>query len=156
MEYKAFYTGDVRFEDAPIFTYLEDQKRFDYKNGIGYDTTIILVEDDFLLFKTENDVVWHVTKQEFATFIGVDLEELLSDRDEEHKEHHIWIEGHRATGESSQASYIGVGYGPTFAIACEEFAARNPSFNNLFNKERLTYWGCGLFNNEADARKTFG
>ena len=68
----------------------------------------------------------------------------------------IWCEGYAATGESGTATLIGRAFGKTFKEAYENFAERDKGFKNLFNPDRMTYWGCRLFTNQADARKSFG
>jgi hypothetical protein len=64
----------------------------------------------------------------------------------------IWMEGFAATGESAGASSHGEVEAPTFREAC---VARFKG-DNLFEEKSLTYWGCRLFDNEADARQGFG
>lgn len=67
-------------------------------------------------------------------------------------EFEVWSEGYAATEECSKAVFHGMVYAESFRAACiEKFR-----YNNTFNSERLTLWGCKLFNNEADARKLFG
>ena len=68
----------------------------------------------------------------------------------------IWSEGYRATGESARAMCHGTAEGQTFQRACEHFALENPEFSRYFNRVQLTYWGCRLFDNSVDARKSFG
>jgi hypothetical protein len=87
------------------------------------------------------------------------------------KEYEIWIEGYAATGESSTASYIGKAMGDTFEDACNNFEYPEDEFNmgiKVHSKgEKLpldekghggkpSIWACRLFDNEADARKSFG
>jgi len=68
----------------------------------------------------------------------------------------IWSEGYRATGNSSGANFEGVGHGETFREACDDLARRDQVFAKYYNPEKLTLWGCRLFDNESDARKSFG
>lgn len=68
----------------------------------------------------------------------------------------IWAEGYNATGQRSGAIYLGSGTGKNFKEACLHFARMAPDFNKHFDAERMTYWGCKLFDNEADARKSYG
>lgn len=98
------------------------------------------------------------------------------------KEFEIWIEGYSVTGNSSPASCIGKAMGEDFNDACRNFRYRedmkNPYGDNYFHrkgdplnldksdtepdglrKSRVgTYsiWACALFDNESDARKSFG
>jgi hypothetical protein len=64
----------------------------------------------------------------------------------------IWSEGYQATGESSGAYKHGELEANNFKEACDNF------FNDdkYYNSDKLTYWGCRLFDNEVDARKSFG
>lgn len=76
------------------------------------------------------------------------------------KMRHVWVEGYAATGEHSTATYFGCCLAESFIEACEmlvkgldrddEGALR---LNHLGNP---SIWMCGCFDNEADARKTFG
>lgn len=72
------------------------------------------------------------------------------------KQYQIWTEGYIATGESSGATYHGLSKGETFKQAIENFMEENDWDKKLYNSERLTFWGCKFYDNEADARKTFG
>lgn len=74
----------------------------------------------------------------------------------------VWIEGFYATGEHGTASYHGEWEGETFADACAAFAAvhddgtyAGPDYK-LFNPQKLSWWSCQMFDNEADARKLCG
>ena len=68
----------------------------------------------------------------------------------------IWSEGYAATGERAGAMFHGTAEGDTFQEACEQYSLMNPAFGKCFNINGPTYWGCRLFDNEADARKAFG
>ena len=68
----------------------------------------------------------------------------------------IWSEGFRATGDSGDATHRGRAQGKTFREACERFADTHPEFKKCYNQEANTYWGCRLFDNESDARRSFG
>jgi len=72
------------------------------------------------------------------------------------KIYHIWSEGFRATGEYGFANYFGSEKATSFQEACDLYALKNPEFATYYNADQLTYWGCRLFDNEADARKSFG
>lgn len=100
------------------------------------------------------------------------------------KEFEIWIEGYAATGESSSASYLGKAKGNTFREACLCFVYPNnypyePARGTklkLDNPKTISYpemapkwqrdqidndniprsWACRYFDNEIDARKSFG
>lgn len=72
------------------------------------------------------------------------------------REFEIWSEGFAATGNQSGAILHGKQEAGSFPQACRRwFAGRNdgPAY---FDPKRLTYWGCKLFDNETDARRSFG
>lgn len=101
------------------------------------------------------------------------------------KEYDIWIEGYAATGESSTASYVGKSQGETFEDAVKSFRypedvkrqwamkGEDPvlihkgsplnldtdkSQSDGFRRHggKLCSWACRYFDNEIDARKSFG
>lgn len=61
----------------------------------------------------------------------------------------VWMEGYAATGESGPAQLHSIEEADSFQEACEA------SFKHdmYFDKEKLTWWACRLFDNETDARK---
>ena len=69
---------------------------------------------------------------------------------------HIWAEGYQVNEGRSRATFMGQAPGETFAEACATLAEQNPEFSKHFDPERLTYWGCRLFENEQAARASFG
>lgn len=73
------------------------------------------------------------------------------------KEWEVWIEGYAATGGSGTASFEGVYKGETFKNAVESMMKdKQWNIEGYYNPERLTYWACRFFDNETDARKSFG
>lgn len=101
------------------------------------------------------------------------------------KEYEIWSEGYRATGESGDATFHGKSFGNTFDEAVENFTYPEDKVREYdgfvyihkgdkLGADRYTrecfmsdeayinrrsnwkIWGCALFDNEADARKSFG
>lgn len=85
------------------------------------------------------------------------------------KEWEIWIEGYMATGESAEASFEGKFKGETFDDAVEEFKKQYVGVVDARegygprNEEGImplikihSIWACRLFDNETDARKSFG
>lgn len=64
----------------------------------------------------------------------------------------IWSEGFRATGEIGYAMKHGTQEAKTFKEACKLFFKDDPYYNAQGN----TYWSCRLYDNEHDARTTFG
>lgn len=74
---------------------------------------------------------------------------------EDPKKFQIWAEGFAATGQSGKAFLFGESEGADFQEACDRFFARR-EYKGFYNPGRLTHWGCKLFDNEQDARKSFG
>jgi len=101
------------------------------------------------------------------------------------KEYEIWSEGYAATGEHSTAHYYGKSFGETFEDAVKNFTypedikrqwcmpnedpilIKKGSKLNLDKDDkqpdgyrrhggRLCSWACRFFDNEADARKSYG
>lgn len=68
----------------------------------------------------------------------------------------IWMEGYSATGESAPASILGYAKGENFTDAVKNFKNENPKHAEYIDLDRLTYWGCKLFNTESQARRGFG
>lgn len=82
----------------------------------------------------------------------------------------IWMEGFMATGQSGTAQKIGEYEAVDFDDAIRQHQEKNPNHGidkytreSFFTDEdyenrRSNYkiWGCALFDNEADARKSFG
>ncbi len=85
----------------------------------------------------------------------------------------VWREGFGLSvdeGGRQPAEMFGEAEGATFVEACQNFFESHPEFNwppgyekeffpeGLFRLEggRPIWWGCNLFDNEADARKQFG
>ena len=68
----------------------------------------------------------------------------------------IWSEGYSATGNSAGAHFHGEAKGEDFEKACRNFASKEPEFAKYFDKSGMTYWGCRLFDNESDARQSYG
>jgi chloramphenicol O-acetyltransferase len=88
------------------------------------------------------------------------------------KRYEVWVEGYAATGESGKAHLAGTAEARNFADACHKVFCRlhlesmladekNPSRQYDagrwdYDPTNLTYWGCALFDNERDARRSFG
>lgn len=68
----------------------------------------------------------------------------------------IWSEGYIIQGNKSTAIYFGREKAETFKEACDNFAKITPNFAEYYNPKKMTFWGCRLFDNETDARKSFG
>lgn len=74
------------------------------------------------------------------------------------KQYEIWSEGFGDSRERHEAFFLGCGEGATFHEACINFMNTDKEHKELryFNVKDLTFWGCRLFDNEADARRSFG
>lgn len=72
--------------------------------------------------------------------------------DLEPREFEIWSEGYAMTGDHGGAHLMGKAIGRTFQEACDNYFKKDRDYKS----KRLTYWGCRLYNNEKDARKSFG
>jgi len=82
----------------------------------------------------------------------------------------IWMEGFSASGDQSDAQLVGTGNGETFDDAVRDYMNRTPDHgitantmsryatSEAYEKRRSNWniWACDLFDNEADARKSFG
>jgi hypothetical protein len=68
----------------------------------------------------------------------------------------IWSEGYSVTGQAAEAHMHGAVEAETFEDACRAIAKRDGEFAQYFDLQKMTFWGCRLFDNEADARKSFG
>lgn len=70
----------------------------------------------------------------------------------------IWSEGYQANGDSGTATYHGEAQGSDFKDAVKNYVASgaDPEFNRYVNLERMTHWGCRLFDNFQDAEASFG
>jgi hypothetical protein len=86
------------------------------------------------------------------------------------REFEIWMEGYAATCEHGTAQMIGKGFGSTFDEAVKDYMSKNPNHGieengknryiseDAYKNRRSNWniWACSLFDNEADARKSFG
>jgi hypothetical protein len=68
----------------------------------------------------------------------------------------IWSEGFSATGQHGTAQCFGTFQAETFKDACQQWVDADASRARVFKKDQLTFWGCRLFDNEAEARLRFG
>ena len=72
------------------------------------------------------------------------------------KKYEIWSEGFVVMEGRGKAQLHGYAEGNTFKEACINYAKSDKEFDFYFDPNRMTYWGCKLFDNEADARVSFG
>ena len=67
----------------------------------------------------------------------------------------VWMEGYQVTGNQKTAEFLGNFFG-TWKEAVTKAASKLGQAETYFNEEKLTYWGCRFFDNEEEARATFG
>lgn len=72
------------------------------------------------------------------------------------KSYEIWSEGFHVMEGRSPAHFHGIAEGHDFKEACKNFAILDSEFARYFDEERMTHWGCRLFDNETEARQAFG
>lgn len=75
----------------------------------------------------------------------------------------IWSEGYQVTGNQGTAQRLTftknedtMWEGETFQKACENALKVLKWDMSYYDAKRNTYWACRFFDNEADARKSFG
>jgi hypothetical protein len=74
----------------------------------------------------------------------------------------IWSEGYSATCQHEKATQLiteegkRLWEGETFQKACEAAIRELKWDMKFYDAHRNTYWACGFFDNEVDARKSFG
>lgn len=69
----------------------------------------------------------------------------------------VWIEGYSVQGNIGKAQFFGEFEGETFKDAVlKYYSTLSEEDRVLVDLETLTFWGCRFFDNEKDARKSFG
>lgn len=63
----------------------------------------------------------------------------------------VWCGGYRATGNSGKHWRIGSAYARDFLTALLTVMDQHPTLKQHFNPEKMTWWGCRLFDQEVDA-----
>lgn len=71
------------------------------------------------------------------------------------KKFNLWMEGYRATCEECDATYLGEYEAESFEDACNAYAQDKGVTLDTY-AGRISNWGCRIFDNEADARKSYG
>lgn len=71
------------------------------------------------------------------------------------KTYEVWLEGYDIKIDSAPAEYLGSTIAENFQQACEIVLKRRDMMEH-FDSEKLIYVGCKLFDNEIDARRSFG
>ena len=69
----------------------------------------------------------------------------------------VWAEGYRATGDTGHHRLMGRAEAETFLEACDiVFSEGDSYFQGCYDNERLTHWGCRLFDNASEAAEAYG
>ena len=74
------------------------------------------------------------------------------------RKYEIWEEGYLCIGQEAHARLLGCGYGRNFKEACEDYMKHHPNSNMwvINPEEKMGGYACKIFDNEVDARKSFG
>lgn len=75
------------------------------------------------------------------------------------EKYQVWLEGYVCTGQRASAEYLGEFEGANFEEACLEASIARFGIAEtqiFYDANRNTFWGCRFYNNESEARKTFG
>lgn len=75
------------------------------------------------------------------------------------KKFEIWCEGYVVIGNSAGANLLGTETANTWDEAVGKYMKKNPDridVRETNGVKTYTDWGCRLFDNETDARKSFG
>ena len=75
---------------------------------------------------------------------------------QETKLYEIWMESDYDYGRRCPVRCLGSAEGHSFKDACKRFARKCAGFGQYFDEQNMTYWGCRLFDNEFDAKKSRG
>jgi hypothetical protein len=69
----------------------------------------------------------------------------------------IWNEGYAASGGSGKAQYLGSFEADTFQEACmKAMKELEWDIDTYYDPAKNSFWDCRFYNNEVDARKSFG
>jgi hypothetical protein len=105
------------------------------------------------VYKERTGVEFHIIDVVITEVAAAEVEK---DSAEEIKFFDIWSEGYMITGGGGTAHFHGTEKGTTFQEACNTFARFDPEFERYYDSVRMAYWGCKLYDNASDARKSFG
>lgn len=87
---------------------------------------------------------------------GLMIEEVVTlDTKDNRKKYQVWQEGFLCTGMEgvpARACYLGSAEAVSFKEACDIVCKDNPNYDS----KTLRIWGCRLYDNEKDARESFG
>lgn len=146
-------------EVGPTGEHPQGKMAEDDKGGLNAG---LIIKDGNIIILFNTEITWlGMSPEEAEEFAKALIEKAKEARGEESPEgelktYSIWAEGYRATGESGGASHVGSAQGKTFKKACDNLALTDKPFAAYYDSEAVTYWGCKLFDNETDARVSFG
>jgi len=66
----------------------------------------------------------------------------------------IWMEGYVVQGGCGHAHLVASIEANSFQEACDKHFSTVG--DGIYRSSQLSYWGCRLFDNETDAKRTFG
>jgi hypothetical protein len=72
------------------------------------------------------------------------------------KTYQVWVEGYRATGDQQCAQMLGEYEAESFKAAVRKAAAAKNATLDVDEGGSLSWWGCRFYDNETDARRSFG
>lgn len=103
------------------------------------------------------DMLWELNKFH-EKFLNSEIQKHINNGV---KKYSLWQEGYAVTGQSSTAIYLGEFEGNSFNESCDNWAKtlneeESKCYNPGTDKYRPSYWACRIFDNEIDARKSFG
>lgn len=75
---------------------------------------------------------------------------------DEIKEFEVWLEGYAATGERGTAQYLGKQKATSFKEACIQALIDKDWDLSIYDENTNSYWACKFYDNEEEARKSFG
>lgn len=68
----------------------------------------------------------------------------------------VWVEGYSATGNRGRAQFLGTMPGKSFEDACRRAVIAIGFEMSYYDPVANKYLGCRMFDNETDARKSYG
>jgi len=140
---------------------LKTDKEYSSGNSYVYFSTsyencmVFLVKKRQEMFEKYKDMLHKASE----LFVKLSKSGIKTDVKNEDNKYSLWMEGFSVTGNSSIAQYLGEFEGNSFNDACDNWSktiARPDLYEPGTDERRPSYWGCKIFDNEMDARKSFG
>lgn len=152
----------------PTFSLDISRGRFILINGIGTGSELVTLRHsengkvtDLCLHSCfyDGQLTVHKLQNIVSVIAGEELKFTEPDQEASFmKSYDLWSEGYCITGGSSKAIFHGKFNGKTFKDAILSFKKSLTDEYSIkcVDVEGMKYWGCSFFDNEADARKSFG